>query len=432
MKKSILFIISIFITLNCFADDGYGWINPFLGGFEIQESSSIEMTDEVVEIWEDHVKVKFHFTNLTDEHQKVTIGFPVNWRKETGSHEDANKPLEDNELIRKEIIEFYDFNSTCNGNPLKRKLISNARENPKDYEDKCDFWFVAELSFKPKQVLEVIDEYNHEASKWYESTGWQGETYNYVLRTGSSWSNEIKKATILFHTRPEAWLGGAYVVPEKKRLFDGTTKNFIAPEDFWDVEFGHFMVYMLDELYQYRCACSYKPTHIDYNKETDEATVTWILENIKPVDDWIVSYQGIGREDVGFLIPFTLMRSELEKIPDFSKKLHRYFDLISYCHPDVDIEKKIAETTREEMNQIIADVYKRAFSYSPKITQQSSIIAQFLINSIYALHGYQFKNKKWTDMFSKFSWYKPETSSVSEKDFSIDEQNMINNLKKYR
>ena len=48
MKKNILFIISIFITLKCFADDGHGWINPFLGGFEIQESSSIEMTDEEV------------------------------------------------------------------------------------------------------------------------------------------------------------------------------------------------------------------------------------------------------------------------------------------------------------------------------------------------------------------------------------------------
>lgn len=431
MKKNILFIISIFITLKCFADDGHGWINPFLGGFEIQESSSIEMTDEVVEIWEDHVKVKFHFTNMTGEHQKVTIGFPVNWRKQTGSREDSNKPLEDNELIRKEIIEFYDFNSTCNGKPLKRRLISNARENPDDYEDKCDFWFIAELSFAPNQVLEVIDEYNHEASKWDDSIGWQEETYNYVLRTGSSWSNEIKKATILFHTRPEAWLGGAYVVPEKKRSFDGTLRNFTVSTDSWDVMFGNFMVYMLDELYQYSCACSYKPTHIDYNMETNVATVTWILENIKPVDDWIVSYLGIGRADIGFLIPFTLMKSELEKIPEFTK-LDNYFNEISYSYSDEDIKKKISGTTREEMNQIIADVYKRAFTHSPKITQQSSIIAQFLINSIYALHGYQFKNNKWTDMFSKFSWYKPETSSVSEKDFSIDEQNMINNLKKYR
>lgn len=431
MKKNILFIISIFITLKCFADDGHGWINPFLGGFEIQESSSIEMTDEVVEIWEDHVKVKFHFTNMTGEHQKVTIGFPVNWRKQTGSRVDSNKPLEDNELIRKEIIEFYDFNSTCNGKPLKRRLISNARENPDDYEDKCDFWFIAELSFAPNQVLEVIDEYNHEASKWDDSIGWQEETYNYVLRTGSSWSNEIKKATILFHTRPEAWLGGAYIVPEKKRSFDGTLRNFTVSTDSWDVMFGNFMVYMLDELYQYSCACSYKPTHIDYNMETNVATVTWILENIKPVDDWIVSYLGIGRADIGFLIPFTLMKSELEKIPEFTK-LDNYFNEISYSYSDEDIKKKISGTTREEMNQIIADVYKRAFTHSPKITQQSSIIAQFLINSIYALHGYQFKNNKWTDMFSKFSWYKPETSSVSEKDFSIDEQNMINNLKKYR
>ena len=62
---------------SVFADDSAGYINPTLGGFVIQNSTAIEMTDEVVEIWEDHVKVTFHFTNLTDEPQKVTVGFPV-------------------------------------------------------------------------------------------------------------------------------------------------------------------------------------------------------------------------------------------------------------------------------------------------------------------------------------------------------------------
>ena len=76
--------------------------------------------------------------------------------------------------------------------------------------------------------------------------------------------------------------------------------------------------------------------------------------------------------------------------------------------------------------------YKTAFTeFQPK-TKVAATYAQFLINSIYAIHGYKFKDDKWVKIFSRFSWYKPKSSFVSENEFSMEEQNMINHLKKYR
>ena len=107
MKKAFSIALALICTLfSGFADDASGWINPSLGGFEMKDNSAIEMTDEVVEIWEDHVKVKFHFTNLTDEPQKVTVGFPVKWKKRTGVFGDSNEPLQDDEKVKKEMEDF--------------------------------------------------------------------------------------------------------------------------------------------------------------------------------------------------------------------------------------------------------------------------------------------------------------------------------------
>lgn len=49
MKKLIVLIMLCLIGMNCFADDAHGVIEPYLGGFRIQDCDSIEMTDEVVD-----------------------------------------------------------------------------------------------------------------------------------------------------------------------------------------------------------------------------------------------------------------------------------------------------------------------------------------------------------------------------------------------
>lgn len=411
MKKTILLSILIFIGLNCFADDAHGWIDPILGSFEIQESHAIEMTDEVVEIWENHVKVQFHFTNLTDYDQTVTVGFPVIWEEETGVGVDNNQPLDDSEANRKKIENFYKFKSTCNGKPLERKLIANARNNPKEYEDKCDFWFVTELTFKPHEVLEVIDEYNHGASGYADGIGHGEKSWTYVLSTGSSWAKVIKKATIIFHSTSKYW----------------TTYNL------------HHSIWNLDEMSYKQCFSSYKPVSIIYDKTKKESVITWILENIEPKKEWTAGIVTAGyitplEDSNAYSVIVNLLWDELIKIPEYKEVLeNKGFDrtvnyTLEYIVQDV-IPKMSA---KEFYDDIVVFTYESAFTeFQPK-TKVAATYAQFLINSIYALHGYKFKDEKWTNIFSRFSWYKPATSSISEKDFSPEEQKIINHLKKYR
>ena len=413
MKKLSLIAFVLACTLfSVFADDSAGYINPTLGGFVIQNSTAIEMTDEVVEIWEDHVKVTFHFTNLTDEPQKVTVGFPVKWEERTGIFSDENQPVDDTPELRAKIEDFYKFKSTCNGKALSRKLIANARENPETYEDKCDFWFVTELTFTPKQVIEVIDEYNHGPSGWSDSIGWGVRTWEYVLTTGSSWANVIKSATIIFHSKLKEFCWESYKYPS---------------------------IWMLDDMSYYSCSFSYEPKSIVYDKAKDETVITWVLKNIKPEKDWKAGittsvYRVPLETSDAYDVIVNVLWDELIKIPEYKEVLDRKWMDRSVTYTLKYLEKElIPELTAEKFyKDVVVFTYERAFTeFQPK-TKVASVYAQFLINSIYALHGYKFKNQKWTDIFSRFSWYNPETSSISEKDFSVEEQNMINHLKKYR
>ena len=415
MKKLFLIAVALACTLfSVFADDGHGYVNPTLGGFVIQNSTAIEMTDEVVEIWEDHVKVTFHFTNLTDEPQKVTVGFPVKWEERTGvgSHGE-DQSIDDTPELRAKIEDFYKFKSTCNGKALSRKLIANARENPETYEDKCDFWFVTELTFAPKQVIEVIDEYNHGPSGWSDSIGWGGRTWEYVLTTGSSWANVIKSATIIFHSKLKEFCWESYKYP--------------------------FTIWMLDDMSYYSCSFSYEPKSIVYDKAKDETVITWVLKNIKPEKNWkagiTTSLFRVPLESSdAYDVIVNVLWDELVKIPEYKEVLDRKMMEKSVTTSVNYLEKKlIPKLTAEEFyKDIVVFTYERAFTeFQPK-TKVASTYAQFLINSIYALHGYKFKNEKWTNIFSRFSWYKPETSSISEKDFSVEENVIIKRLQAFR
>lgn len=424
MKKTFLIALALICVLfSVFADDASGWINPSLGGFEMKDNSAIEMTDEVVEIWEDHVKVKFHFTNLTDEPQKVTVGFPVKWKKRTGVFGDSNKPLEDDEKVKKEMEDFYQFKSTCNGKALPRKLIATARENPEDYEDKCDFWFVTELAFAPKQVLEVIDEYNHKASNWYDSIGYFAYTFEYVLTTGSSWANVIKTAEIIFHSK------NIYLWPLNTESFKNMDTEYIVEYVLYNETPS---VLNLEKFRLEGVSCSYPPASVFYDAKNDEVKVIWKLINIKPKENWKVVLNGYDRYDfpINWITPF-LLKDEpvLDNLYN-----HKFLELGEYrkdfkMTPYEDFVKTFS---KEDFTKEIVEIYEGSFVRTQKKTEISKIYAQYLINSIYALHGYKFKNQKWTDMFSQFSWYKPETSSISEKNFTPEENAMIKRLQEFR
>ncbi|MBO4638307.1 MAG: DUF4424 family protein [Treponema sp.] len=409
MKKLIILLLLFITSVNCFADDAHGRIEPYLGGFKIQDCDSIEMTDEVVEIWEDRVKVTFHFKNLSSQKQTVTIGFPVKWYEEIGVRGEPDEPLKDDAETRARIEDYYKFKSTCNGKPLKRKLISSANSY-----DGFNFWFTTELSFEPGQTLEVIDEYNSGYSYGSDSIGYSWNTWTYILTTGSSWVNSIQKATIIFHSKYEyKW---KYNNVER---YSGKDIKYI-----WNI----------DKMTYHQCYFSYKPSSIRYDKKSGETVVTWVLKDIKPTEEWeaeeqsslIHSPSNWKQEFAWFLV-----KDELYKIPGYEEKGKWWLDERFTDDSGADsIYKDFSD--KKEFYEWVKELYDTGFTeFQPK-SKDAGVFAQLLINSIYAMHGYEFKNEKWTKIFSNFSWYKPVTSSISDKDLTAEEKDMIKRLIQYR
>ena len=408
MKKLIVLIMLCLIGVNCFADDAHGVIEPYLGGFRIQDCDSIEMTDEVVEIWESKVKVTFHFKNCSSQKQTVTIGFPVKWYEGVGVRGDPDEPLKDDAATREQIEKYYNFKSTCNGKSLKRKLVSSANS-----DRGFDFWFTTELVFEPGQTLEVVDEYKSGYAYGSDSIGYSWKTWTYILTTGSSWANNIQKATIIFHS-----------------TYEYQWKNYTV-ERYSDQK---AYIWNIDKMTYHYSSFSYKPTSIKYDKKAKETVITWVLKDIKPTKEW-------EAEELNSLIhspsnwkqefAYFLVKDDLYKIPGYEKKIKWWLD---EGYSDESAVKKVYEdlSDKKEFYEWVKELYDTGFTeFQPK-SKEASIFAQFLINSIYAMHGYEFKSEKWTKLFSNFSWYKPTTSSISEKDLTSEEKAMINRLTQYR
>jgi hypothetical protein len=407
MKRLLSVFLILIMGALAFADDAHGYVEPTIGGFEIKNTYDIRMVDEVVEIWENKVKVTFHFRNQSDEKKTVTIGFPVHWYDEFGVGAEE-KTIKDDKETRDAIEKYYKFKSSCNGKNLPRKLIASA-----NYYDSFDYWFTAELTFNPGEVLEVVDEYNAGYSSGSDSIGWSWNSWNYVLTTGSSWDSTIAKATIIFHSKYKyqwkKYTAGEY----------SDERNYI-----WDI----------DNMTYYWGYFSYKPTSIKYDKKTKETVVTWVLLNIEPRKEWeATEYQSSIRSPDGWKQEFAydLVKDELFKIPGYDKDSKWWLnDEYRNASETEEAYKELAK--KKDFYDWVIRLYESGFTeFQPK-TKVAGVYAQLLINSIYAMHGYQFKSESWNQKFSKFEWYKPTTSEIPDSEFSDKEKAMLKRLKEFR
>lgn len=122
--------------------------------------------------------------------------------------------------------------------------------------------------------------------------------------------------------------------------------------------------------------------------------MVWVLENIEPRKEWeATEYR-------------SSIRSPDDEIQEFANK--------------------------EKFYVWVRKLYESGFTELQPKTKVAGVYAQLLINSIYAIHGYKFKNESWTQKFSKFDWYEPTTSEISDADFSIEEKLMLKRLMEYR
>lgn len=55
---------------------------------------------------------------------------------------------------------------------------------------------------------------------------------------------------------------------------------------------------------------------------------------------------------------------------------------------------------------------------------------EIILNEAFARHGYEFKDEKWSEFFSKFSWYKPD-ESFNESEFTKLEKQNVDTITQY-
>lgn len=440
MKKVYYLFFFILISFqNVFADDSIGYIDPSLGGFQIQNSDSIEMTEEIVEIWEDHVKVTFWFTNLEDKEQNVTIGFPVEdfeYKYYNARYGYDCLPLQDDEDTRNKITKYYNFRSTCNGENLKRTLVTSAHVKDYNYDDNLfDFWFTTELNFKPKETLVVVDEYVCGKEYGHDSIGWTWNNYGYVLTTGSTWANSIKKAIIIFHTKEEITWDNIAVVEKDN------------PSEHYSVQSGlsyqsEKVIWNMEDMSYIWNICTYTPTKIENKK--DETTITWILQNIEPKDDWVLHCYKATKYCPFCYIDYDLISKDLMKIPEYAELSKRkpWLKASEDESSRKNSNKRFISNSSEyqdifrgdrDFRENIKTMYKIGYVDSQKKTKITETIAQVLINALYASYHYEFKDQKWKDVFNQYDWYyfRKKSKDVSQKDFTKEEVEMIKDLQRY-
>lgn len=194
--------------------------------------------------------------------------------------------------------------------------------------------------------------------------------------------------------------------------------------EIWDID---------NMTYHWGCF-SYKPTSIKYDKKSKETVLTWVLENIEPRKEWeATEYRSSIRspDDEIQEFAYVLIKDELFKIPGYSNDSKWWLD-DEYRNNSASDWGYKEFANKEKFYAWVRKLYESGFTeFQPK-TKVAGVYAQLLINSIYAIHGYKFKNESWTQKFSKFDWYEPTTSEISNADFSIEEKLMLKRLMEYR
>lgn len=403
MKKWLLGIAAVMCAISTYGDDGAGIYYPKIGAFTLSESDCIEMTEEIVDIRNDHVTVTFTFTNITEAARTVAIGFPVvDYPSQSWEPGDTSEPIPVSDRDYKRIEEFYNFMSTCNGEPLARKLVRSEGKST-IASGEIIYWFTAVLSFGPGEVLEVTNSYEQIPDYYGDSMGNSGMRLTYILTTGSSWSGPIKKAAIRYHSND-------YNIIETTPVFSFAGTELIIT----------------------RYSFSYKPTIKIWDDMRAEAVVLWEFTNLEPsIDLTINSYSDFQGFDPATIAWCLLKENDLMiDSGDIRAVIFNYRDGKKYATFSDWAVAECGGSSMEEFRDGLDDFFTIAFLSEPEPANRVKEYAQYIINAIYAVHGYSFKNQRWARLFSVFPWYQPETDTVN--DFSARETEIIETLAAYR
>jgi hypothetical protein len=263
------------------------------------------------------------------------------------------------------------------------------------------YWFMATLVFKPAEKLKVANSYWQIPDSFNDSMGNYGWSLEYVLETGSSWAGTIKKATLRYHS---------------------TDPEIIEP-----IPTFSFEAVETDET---RYSFSYEPKTKVWDKEKRQGTVTWELADIEPSQNLeIRSYGSFGEFPPATLAWGLLGANGLME----NRNSVRAFVFMDHgpFTSEYDWARDYARgISREKFLASLDEFYTLAFAPQPVSTQRTKEFARYIVNAIYALHGYRFKDTRWSTVFYAFVWYKPTVDTVI--DFTAREKDIINTLTAYR
>jgi len=200
MRRNLFYILFFILFLRLLADDA------ILGGdghnvYPIR-TEDIVMDSEKVEVTflpnnEAYVECSFYFRNITDKKQSVLMGFPQELDEGVSAFEYDKMMLKN-------------FAAYENG-----KLILYEVKTEKDSLYRKKLWYTFKVTFAPNETKLIKNTYYSNLVLY--ST--MGTSFNYILKSGSSWAGKIGKADIIFKiTSPQQIYEVRYIRPKDKEF----------------------------------------------------------------------------------------------------------------------------------------------------------------------------------------------------------------------
>lgn len=342
----------------------------------------------------------FCFSNTTPDIVQIKIGFPIkSYASDILFDEFPEGGVGYQDAILKMIQKELNFQSFIDGISFPRKLylIEEKSQNKKDLKG-YDYLFLGETIFSPYQSVIVSNTYYQKPE--HSSANWGVDSYTviYVLKTGSSWKDPIKKSGITiyfpFYANP---------LNEEKQMY----YTFLGCYGFKSKNYFYKITPNPDKLIK---------TKLGYKAE-------WKKLNFSPNENIEIIWGYTLRESgkyAGDDPIFPVINNMIEKSnPNlFKKKCPEYFKEFQ------DEERFYSYITALGLG-IIGGYGDSILSDYGKLYKES--IIRFVINGFNAVNGYNFKTKLWREFFKNFDWYIPENDETM---FSVSEKKLVDELLK--
>jgi hypothetical protein len=368
MKFYLFLITFILIVTNIYSDAGSFIEFPETGNISPTTNNNIQMLNEVIIYSNNLFNIIYQFTNYSSVTQNVLCGFPIKGKFNGPKWERSYSMLSQYSNNISKVLDLYlkfKFYEEKTKINYKFKKVTN-----KDY----DYLYLMNVNFPPHKTITISNNYFQEMDN-NESEGatfvFIHQNITYILKTGSLWKDTIKLCDIYFY----------------------------LPDDYYNNGYGIYRNGL------YYPSINALPTNNQTLFLIDQGTnlikrIEWHFTNIKPNFDINVTWKN---NQFAFTKDY--------EIPLDDSTFKNKDELKSFIYYG---NKNINDYTVKHM---------LSWGFSPKDQ------IRFLINSMYALKDYKFKNNiHWRNLFEKYSWYNPTNEQPL---FNFYEESILSNLVKF-